>query len=238
MTDVIEPNGPDDLLAAEYVLGVLPHGERQSFSKRLDNEPHLQDLVRFWDEHLSSMSDEISPVAPPARVLEEIRGRLFPASTQSKAPGIWGSLVFWRGFSLASLVALVALSLWNAGVIDFGSGAKLALPETFVAQLSGDAGVVELVTYVDTGTGELRYNRISGNPASDRSFELWFIEGDNPPLSLGVLSAEPVGKIDLDERFEGILKGGTLAISDEPVGGSPTGSPTGAVLAVGSLSEI
>ena len=34
------------------------------------------------------------------------------------------------------------------------------------------------------------------------------------------------------------IAGLTLAISDEPPGGSPTGQPTGAVLAVGTVTEL
>ena len=32
--------------------------------------------------------------------------------------------------------------------------------------------------------------------------------------------------------------GGTIAVSDEPAGGSPTGQPTGAVLAAGGLAKF
>ena len=78
----------------------------------------------------------------------------------------------------------------------------------------------------------------AGAPAPDRDFELWLIDGDAPPVSLGVLpfTAKPV--IAVGESLRDKLPTGVLAISDEPKGGSPTGLPTGPVLATGKVTAL
>ena len=58
------------------------------------------------------------------------------------------------------------------------------------------------------------------------------------PDSLGVLPQDAASRITLPEALRGKLVGSVLAISDEPEGGSPTGAPTGAVLATGELTRV
>ena len=74
------------------------------------------------------------------------------------------------------------------------------------------------------------------NVPTDRDLELWAI-ADSAPESLGVMRVVN-GQVELifsakqKQRFD---QGKVLAISLEPKGGSPTGSPTGAVLFTGKL---
>jgi anti-sigma-K factor RskA len=59
------------------------------------------------------------------------------------------------------------------------------------------------------------------------------------PLSLGILATdETINEFIIPENFRNQMVGATLAISDEPVGGSPTGAPTGAVLAAGDITTL
>ncbi len=66
---------------------------------------------------------------------------------------------------------------------------------------------------------------------------MWLIAGDDAPVSLGVLPDGPV-RLAIAPDLRPRLAGATLAISDEPPGGSPTGQPSGAVLATGPLTEL
>jgi anti-sigma-K factor RskA len=67
---------------------------------------------------------------------------------------------------------------------------------------------------------------------------LWLIAGNNAPVSLGVLPDAGAVTLMVAEALAVQLAGGTLAISDEPDGGSPTGAPTGAVLATATVSGV
>ena len=85
----------------------------------------------------------------------------------------------------------------------------------------------------------MRITRTDGAAVSGRVLELWGIPADGTgPVSLGVLPDTETAEVMVPEALFGKAVGLTLALSDEPPGGSPTGAPTGAVLAVGQLSEI
>jgi anti-sigma-K factor RskA len=65
------------------------------------------------------------------------------------------------------------------------------------------------------------------------AFELWGI-ADSSPRALGLLSADRDHPLRLNASAVPAI-GDTLAVSVEPVGGSPTGLPTGAVLYQGKV---
>ena len=65
------------------------------------------------------------------------------------------------------------------------------------------------------------------------------IEGDKAPVSMGVIPAGASVHVGVDEQTQARLeKGAVLAVSLEPSGGSPTGQPTGPVVAAGDLKDI
>jgi hypothetical protein len=74
---------------------------------------------------------------------------------------------------------------------------------------------------------------------SDKSFELWIIPvNQSAPISLGLLPGQGNKQLMVSLKNADLLKQSTLAVSLEPIGGSPTGQPTGAVLYQGKLIEI
>jgi anti-sigma-K factor RskA len=223
-------NEDDNLLAAEYALGVLQGDARATFANRLAKEPSLVAAVRAWDEQFIVMVDDIAPVDPPRHIEQALDKRLF-ASAQPKASW-WDNLRLWRGLAMASLAAVVAIGAWNLRPLP------TVHADALMVQIAGDANAVTLLAYYDANAGELRLNRTKGEAATDRSFELWLIAGTDAPVSLGVLPSQTTGKFAIPENLRSKLKGGTLAISDEPFGGSPTNAPTGNVLATGTLSAV
>ncbi|NNU78873.1 anti-sigma factor [Halovulum dunhuangense] len=225
----------DDALAAEYALGVLPHAERVVFAMRLEHSAALRERVRFWEERLAVLSDDISPVPPPSRVLDRTERRLF--GVPEKRSGWWNSVGLWRGLSFASLVAALGLGFiaWQ----ELRTPGQAGPGAAYVAELRGDTGAVSLMALFDEGTGTLRINRTAGDATVNRVFQLWLIAGDNPPVSLGLLPQDDAtGVITIPEDIRDDIGDGTLAISDEPEGGSPTGQPTGDVLALGQMAPI
>lgn len=222
---------PDEVLAAEYVLGVLPHPERQAFAARLENDDALRSEVRFWSEQLSPLADEIEAVEPAAAVFKSIENRLFDESAIRRS--LWSSLAFWRGLAIACLAAIVFAGIYVASL----PGPAPDRP-SYVAEISGDAAAVRLIVLFEPDTGLLKLNRTDGLPQAGRDFELWLIEGDSNPISLGVLPADKKTALLVPENLRNRFPNAVLAVSDEPQGGSPTGQPTGAVLATGAIAEI
>jgi anti-sigma-K factor RskA len=219
--------------AAEYVLGVMTAAERQAFAKRLADDAALRADVVYWENRLASLADDVKPVSPPTSVYATLERRLFAEHAQSK-PGLLQSLGFWRGLSFASLAAAVALS---AILLTQPRGDGEAT-STLIAELAGETKTVRLAVAYDSAAGALNVNRVEGTAAQGRVFELWLIEGGNAPVSLGVLPADARGTVNIPEQLRAKLPNAVLAISDEPTGGSPTGAPTGAVLATGQVLTV
>ena len=76
-----EDNGPerggDDLLAAEYVLGVLAADEREIASRRIEADAAFARLVDAWEVRLSPMAAAYPEIEPPAAVKAALDRRLF-----------------------------------------------------------------------------------------------------------------------------------------------------------------
>lgn len=229
-------DGGDELLAAEYVLGVLPLDARMAFAARLEAEPPLRALVAAWEIRLSPLNDDYGETAAPASAKAALDRRLFggPAARETARPALWQSLAFWRGLAVAALASLAVVL-----IVPFTVPPPTEPSARFVAAMQADASPVRYVALYQSGTGMIDLTRLSGEPASGRDFELWLIEGGNAPRSLGVLPAGETARVPVPQQLASLVSSGaTLAISDEPAGGSPTGAPTGAVLALGEMRGI
>lgn len=218
--------------AAEYVLGLLTLQARQDFAARLTRDPALQAEVRFWEESLVTFAQEIAPVAPPARLQTQIEGQLFGTPEKS---GWWTSVVFWRGVSLASLAAVAGLAFVLS---QTPPAQQVAEGPRYITQVGDANAEVQLVAFYDAGREQLQITRASGGARGGRALELWVIAPGGAPVSLGVLPDSEKASLTVPADMGLQLAGAILAISDEPLGGSPTGAPTGDVLATGAITEI
>ena len=225
----------DDALAAEYVLGVLGDEDRARTAARIEAEPAFARLVDSWEERLSPMARSYSPVEPPASVKQALDRRLFAgaASTVPAKTGIWSSLAFWRGMALAgfaSLALLIALPLATTPTTP---------PERLVASLAPRESDVHYFVVYDGRTQDIGLSHVTGERADDRDFELWVIEDGQPPMSLGVIPTGSSTHLAVSREVGArIASGAVFAISLEPKGGSPSGAPTGPVVAAGDLRSI
>ncbi|ESW90680.1 MULTISPECIES: anti-sigma factor [unclassified Mesorhizobium] len=236
-----EENGPerggDDLLAAEYVLGVLPADERQIASGRIDAETGFARLVDSWEVNLSPIAAAYAEVEPPATVKPAIDRRLFSstaASMTAPSGSLWSSLAFWRGLTAAALAALV---LYVA--VPYVRSPVVVPQERLVASLAAEGSDVKYLVVYDASRRDVGLSLVSGERAPGKDFELWMIEGKNAPVSMGVIPAGQVTHIPVTPAVQQKLaQGAVLAVSVEPTGGSTTGQPTGPVVAAGDLKGI
>jgi anti-sigma-K factor RskA len=228
--------GGDDLIAAEYVLGVLTAGERQMVARRIEAEPGFARLVDEWEAHFSPMAAAYPDIEPPASVKAGLDRRLFEASPQSSPvrSGLWSSLAFWRGLAA---VTVAALALYVA--VPYVRPPLETNQNQLVASLASDSSDVRYLALFDARRGEIGLSHVSGERASGHDFELWVIEGKNPPVSVGIIPAGSTAQLKLSpQALAKLASGAVLAISLEPGGGSPTGQPTGPVVAAGDLKTI
>jgi anti-sigma-K factor RskA len=73
-----------------------------------------------------------------------------------------------------------------------------------------------------------------------QAYELWLLPpGEAAPMSMGLLSDSAPTQLVLPASVDALLQPGlTLAVSIEPAGGSPIGTPTGPVVFTGSVKEL
>jgi len=211
-----------DLLAAEFVLGTLAGAARRRFERWQAAEPFVARRVRAWEQRLAGLAFRLEPVAPSPAVWASIERRI-------------GSAQGGRWRALAAAVAAVAVLglgwfLWQElrvaepqaqAVIASESGAAL-----WRIEFAADGEHVDVVAI-----GDVHY-------PDQRSLELWALPAEAAPVSLGLMPASGRARLGLDERQRrAIALAANVAVSEEPLGGSPTGAPTGPVLFVAPIAR-
>jgi|GEM_PF-990525 len=108
----------DEILAGEYVLGVLSADARRMVERRIAEDRAFATLVERWQSDLSTFNDDYQETPPSAAVFAEIEKRLFGGNPSPVATGLWNAAGFWRWVSLAtSAVAVVAL-VYASGMLS------------------------------------------------------------------------------------------------------------------------
>ncbi len=228
------PEGGDDLIAAEYVLGVLSESERSEAAARISNERAFAQLVDEWTGRLSPLDDAYDEVSPPAAVWKSLDARLF-AQAGAQRSSFWQNLNLWRGLAFAAM-ALAALAILPT-LRQSPPSPDQAAP--IIASLRADTGEIRFIALYQPGSDEVRISRVKADKASDRDFELWLLDDGGKPLSMGVISGDESVRLKVKpELVARINAGDTFAVSVEPAGGSPTGDPTGPVIAAGVSKNI
>ncbi|MGQ4273994.1 anti-sigma factor [Terrihabitans sp. B22-R8] len=230
-------DGDERLLAAEYVLGLVGGDARALLARRVSAEPAFAAQVAFWEARLGPIAEDVAPQAVPAHVWQRIEAELgrvpVSASTSREQRGLWNSLPFWRGLSLATS------SLAAAG-LAFGLFATPPAPPPMIAVLNLDNGQSGFMASIDRGTGRMMLMpAIDAAAPAEHTHELWLIPADGTPRSLGTFEARgPIAMTMPHEMMPHAGADAALAISVEPMGGSPTGQPTGPVVAKGAMQAI
>lgn len=211
-----------DRLAAEYVLGTLTGGARRRFDTLLPAHPALRRAVAGWEQRLLPMALKSEPVAPAPRVWTGIEDQLGWRAAARPSP--W-RLRFWQAFATFATVAAVVL-----GTVPRHE--SVAAP--MIVVLHATQGSETIVAGLSPDRRQLSIQPLQKVAlTSDQSLELWALKKDGPPASLGVIAADKLTAIH-PKSLPKDTKG--LAVSLEPLGGSPTGAPTGPVLFVGDLT--
>ena len=226
----IPEEGGDDILAAEFVLGALPAADQARLARRIDVDPGFARLVAEWEQGLSPMAEGFQAEALSPEIKRALDLRLFGRA--ASRPGFWSRLAVWRGIAGAATAAFL-LALAVPALQPPSPAERLA------ASLTAEgSGVTYLVVY-DAATGSVSLAHMTGEPVKGRDFQLWVARGAEPPVSLGVIPAGVSTRVPVTDATRDLITSAAhMAISLEPPGGSPTGQPTGPVLAVGDLLEI
>ena len=217
-----------EVLAGEYVLGVLNADERAAFELRMVREPALAHLVEEWQARLLPLDEGLAPITPSPEVWRRIGRSTQPRQSKPRTAW-WNRLGLWRGWALAATAAAFALLVLL--------GIERAPTPQLVAVLNDSSGHPLWVVSAGSDAGSLVARPLGSPDEQARVPELWLLPRDGrPPVSLGVLDQHGNNRRPLGPPAQALLEpGASLAVSLEPAGGSPTGQPTGPVVSSGAL---
>ena len=219
----------DDILAAEFAIGLLDPAEAVTVQDRARTDATLSLRIAWWRDQLSPLADR-GAAEPPQHIWRGIERRL---AANDNAPRLVNR---WRNAAVAAMSVAAALIVY-IGVAPTPRPTvvtrTVVAPAPMVAMLTGQGGT-QIALVVDD-QGHLRTTPTSLD-AGRRYPELWVIPADGKPRSLGVFDATGRSAHSVAPALQKMMaEGMTFAVSLEPKGGSPTGAPTGPVVATGKL---
>ena len=231
-----EPPTEDlDVIAGEYVLGLLDGAEATALEVRAASDPALAAAIASTRERFLAL-DLAAPASSAGEDLwQRIEARLAAGNVFDLAarratvaaprgrPSRRGG--FWQGFAAASLVAFVVGSLGYALL-------RPAEPRLIVVLLDAEAKPVSLVeAFAGQRIRVVPLRQI--DVPEGKTLQVWTLpDAKTGPVSMGLLPAVSKTILEgpalpapkLDQLYE---------ITIEPAGGSPTGRPTGPIVGKG-----
>lgn len=231
MTGTSGPD-PDDLRAAEYVLGTLDAEAREAMAGEAAHDPATRARIAAWARRLGPLADMVPAEAPPPRVRAALL-RALPASGHAEAGQAESRQIdLLRAQVRRWRIAAGGAGLLAAGLVLFLiAGPSLTRSEgRYLAVVQGGGTLPALIVRVDLRTGIAQVRPVGAETPADRSLEVWYV-GAQGPRPLGLVGAQQ-SQLKLPA---GTAPDGVIAVSVEPPGGSPTGQPTGPVVYSGKL---
>ncbi|MGP9790047.1 anti-sigma factor [Roseinatronobacter sp. NSM] len=211
---------PDDVLAAEYVLGLLDGDDWQAAKARAAVDSTFAARVQAWETRLSPLNDMYEDAHAPAHIMTRTEAQLFPAPPPTPRRSWFLGLASGTAFAA---ILMLALMIWDISTPPAGPMLQAEL-------VAADRDLVVQARF-DSADAQLTITLRGQDAGRGLDYELWVIDDSEIPRSLGVVRGP-----ELAVGAE-LVAGQVLAVSLEPAGGSPTGLPTGAVLAVAELGD-
>lgn len=210
----------DDLIAAEYALGLLTGEELADAKRRLSGDAEFVRSVAAWETRFAALTEELDPVAPSAGVKNALLARMAPSAPRES---IWKKLWIWQVASLASLVALAFVFLFDL------VGPEAPVGPLYTAEIVSDADDFRVVAVVDKLTNEVTLTRTAGAAPEGRILQVWAHGPGEPAESVGLWPVGDTVRLEMPANIASVDDILTIGVSEEPPGGSPTGSPSGRV---------
>jgi len=234
------PDDIPDIAAAELALGLLDGAERDAALRRLATEPGFAAEVERWRDWLGALFAYWPGVTAPDAVAARVEASL---DADHGLPAAANDNPRWRMLALvASLAACLMLAMTTMlmlrpppAPIRVSVPVPVAAPPPLLAAIVPSGKGAPIAAAYDPSRATVRLAGGVDVPAG-HSAQLWAIRGTDAPRSVGVMPAGPA-QLTVPAAVRPVLTAETvLAISIEPAGGSPTGAPTGPVVAAGKLS--
>lgn len=216
-------------LAAEYALGSLQGPARVRFNKLLLSHNELRHCVWRWEAYLGKLSEALPATAPSPEVWQRIEQRLnFRATTpQGDTARQPQNVIALRPPKTSirwTFVAAAAASFFAVALAFVLKPVPIDEPSRVAVVQSAKA---EALWLIELNADHLQVQAgPSLKPATDKDYELWMLAPDGrAPVSLGLLPKSGAVTLARHSLFDD-MHIATIAVSLEPLGGSPNGSPT------------
>ena len=237
-----------DYLAAHYVLGSLHGAARRRFENLALKRADWQQATDWWSTRLHLLADTVPAVEPRKELWQKLQSRLYGTEITTSWFNWWKSLAVGSS-AIAALLAFVLVThppqtVETPTPVAEAPKSITATPiPTKVALLENaetKPGWMLALAKNKMGKTELRVTALASlKQQADKSFELWILPPDkSAPISLGVLPQQGNQQVIISEQTATLIADGGLAVTLEPIGGSPTGKSTGPVVYQGKLAEI
>lgn len=210
----------DDLMAAEYALGLLEGDDLTAAQARMREDSAFAGRVAAWERQLASLADELAEEQPSSGAKAALMARLF-ADRAASTP-LWRRAWPWQVLSGALAAAVVAMVIGAWPVANDISPLR-------TAEIASDAGDFRVVAVVDELRDEVILTRTEGAAPEGRILQVWAHGPGEPAQSVGLWPEGESVRLALPPEIAAVRGVLTLGVSEEPPGGSPTGSPTGRV---------
>ncbi|OMJ30665.1 hypothetical protein BSZ14_17600 [Sphingomonas sp. Sph1(2015)] len=217
-----------DLTAAELALGVLDSHERTVAMRRILDDPAFARDVARWRRHLAALYLEVEPIAPSADLERRI---LAVGDNDNHRTAPWRAIAGISSLAAAILLTVVVTRPDTPAVVP-----QVAKPAPLLFAVLTPERAAPITVFFDPATRTLKL-RDAPSVKSGQDAQLWAIGGDGVPHAAGLLRHEGGVPLKIAPQVA-VIPGTTLAISIEPLGGSPKSTPTGPVVAAGKLAEI
>lgn len=232
-----------DLLAAELALGLLTGAALMEARGLAATDAAFAAAVAAWERRLAPLLDEIAEVPPGpdvrARLLAALPGRSAGAEnvvTLQRKVGRW-RLATGAMTALAASLALVLV--YPRETPTAPQAAQPQAAPMLVASLTAPRADTSLSVAFDRRDASLAIMPGHLTFPSGHDHQLWIIPEGHVPVSLGVVHLDAARRMQIPAAMMPHFRPrATIAVSVEPPGGSPTGQPTGPVIASGALITI
>ena len=218
-------------LAAEFVLGTLRGGARRRYQQLMMQHQLVRETTWVWEQYINVLGHKLEPKVPSEQVWLEVSQRLgfeneldgsskAAAQTKDKIAQLKPRVTrFWQGLATLATAAAIILA-----VILVQFKPWRAPSSQFAVVQSEKAQALWLIEVSDEQIKIKATDKLPAQVTND--YELWFVAADGrAPVSLGLMPQSGEIKLAKSSIFsEADLA--VLAVSLEPLGGSPNGSPT------------
>ncbi|HEX2793225.1 MAG TPA: anti-sigma factor [Croceicoccus sp.] len=240
MTDAVDP----DMLAGEYALRVLEGAELADARRRILADPAFAADVAWWEDRLGTWAEEVTPVAPSARIWAAIEASLEGVTSGEVAPirrgpAPWSIAVALGGLGAAAAAVALYVATPSVAPLPVPAPAEVALGPQLVSQMAAEDGAVRLASAIDPRTRKLALTAQGLQPGAGKAPELWVIPQGGAPVSLGQIPSEGRFARDLSAEEARLMQAGaTLAITYETEQATPHAAPTLPIIVAGPLDQV